>query len=180
MTGQPAGQVDRRRKILIDKPIQGRMVRLIALFVLFSMLLFSAMIVLGGHKTGLEPMKLLISLLLALILVLIGVVYIGLRFSQKIVGPIYNFARNLQLIQQGDYTNEVHLRHGDEFQNMTGVFNLALEALRNRTLEDIRFTEEITTEIAKLSIQDEKSKESIILLIRDYRSAKERHITKKS
>jgi methyl-accepting chemotaxis protein len=114
---------------------------------------------------------------LALILMLIGVVYIGLRFSNKIVGPIYNFGRNLQLVQRGDYTSEVRLRHGDEFQNTAGVFNLALESLRERIREDVRFLDEVAAEIEKSSA-DGAQKESALRMIRDFRAAKERYITK--
>jgi methyl-accepting chemotaxis protein len=174
MTDQIAGAANRRKKLLVDKQTQGHLIQLLVAFALVILVLVLMVVFFASHgKAGALP--LLVSLLLSMILILIGVAYLGLRFSNKIVGPMFNFGRNLQLVQRGDYTSVVRLRHGDEFQNTAGVFNLALDALRGRVQEDIAFLDKLSAEIAKTS---DGNKDALLGAIKDYRSTKERHITK--
>jgi methyl-accepting chemotaxis protein len=169
---------ERRRKLLVDKPTQLHFIRLLAFIVLAAMVAF--VIVTLSHHGGQvnKPIQLIVALLLATIMILIGVVYVGLRFSNKIVGPIYAFGRNLKLVQQGNYTGELHLRHGDEFQNLAGVFNLTVEALRQRIHDDLAFLEKLASELEQLGAANPQTKNALALLIQEQRSLKERCITK--
>jgi len=170
---------ERRKQLLVDKPTQLHFIRLLAFIVLAAMIAF--MIVTWSHHGGPvnKPIQLIVALLLATIMILIGVVYVGLRFSNKIVGPIYAFGRNLKFVQQGNYAGDLHLRHGDEFQNLAGVFNLTVEALRQRIHDDLDFLEKLASELDRLDAANpQQAKDAIALLIQEQRSLKERCITK--
>jgi len=175
MTAQHS--VDRRRKLLVDRSAQGHILRLLTVLVLVAMLAFIG-IALFGHGAEPNSVKLLVWLLLATILILIGVVYFGLRFSNKIVGPIYAFGRNLKSVQQGDYTGELHLRHGDEFQNLAGVFNLTVESLRQRINDDIDFCDRLVADLDGLVVQNQQAKDALVRMIKEQRTAKERFVVK--
>ena len=178
MTTQSAGNVNRRKKLLVDRPVQFHFIRLLAFVVLAVMVAFIIVERGGGHGPGIGPVQMLVTLLLATILILIGVIYFGLRFSNKIVGPIYAFGRNLQQVQQGDYTGELHLRHGDEFQNLSGVFNLTVEALRQRIYDDVAFYNKLIGEVQALGGLDQRAKDELVRLIQEQRAVKERYVTK--
>jgi len=135
----PGAKPFQRKKLYVNKSAQSRMLFFIIGFVVLGLFLFLGLTVLKMNAGALSIGALLMNLLLALILVLIGVVYSGLRFTNKIVGPVVNFSRNLQMVHRGDYTSTVRLRKGDEFQNMAGVLNQALDSLRARVREDIDF-----------------------------------------
>jgi methyl-accepting chemotaxis protein len=176
MDNQPSTGRDRRKPLhMADKQTQGHLLWLLVLIALAILAVFVLVLASGGHQGMAGFMRLLLSLLVATIVIVIVVVYAGLRWSNRIAGPFVNFGRNLQMIQRGDYTSTVRLRHGDEFQNMAGVFNQALEALRARAHEDIEFLDKLSAEIAKM---DGPGKAEAVRAIQDRRSAKERHITK--
>jgi methyl-accepting chemotaxis protein len=172
MAEQPAGGELRRKKLFINRELQGRLIGVISLFVVAAGILMVIWEFFGGPKEGLQ---LLVRLLLVLILVLIGVVYVGIRFSHRIAGPIYAFGRQLMDIYRGDYTRDLKFRRGDEFQNVAGIFNQTMGVLRERAQEDIAFAEKIHGLIGASSM-DAPSKEALAMAIKEYRAKKERHI----
>jgi methyl-accepting chemotaxis protein len=178
MTDQPTGGAERRRKlVIINRALQGRLVGLLALLVVIS----SAFAVIVGAVIGpkLGPqnfISLLILLLLITLFVLMGVVYIGLRFSQRIAGPIYHFGRQLTDIFQGDYTRALIFRKNDEFQNLAGAFNHAMASLRDRVQEDISFCDGLAGSIEELTTIEPGKRDDLVRSIKEYRAKKERHI----
>lgn len=173
----PVGS-ERRKQLLVNKTLQGRMIGIIALFTVVSSVLFVILQMIAGPKQGPQSfISLLVNLLLVLILVLIGVVYTGLRFSQRIAGPIHHFGRQLGDIYQGNYTRELKFRKGDEFQNLAGAFNHAMGTLRDRVNDDIAFMDDISHRLETLH-GDAAGVEAIKTSLREYRLKKESHLKK--
>jgi nitrate/nitrite-specific signal transduction histidine kinase len=69
---------------------------------------------------------------IGIFLVIIQIVFLTIFFSHKVAGPVYRFERVLHSLIEGRYTDAIHLRKGDEMQNMAGLFNLAIQHTRQR------------------------------------------------
>lgn len=58
-----------------------------------------------------------------------GLVYIGIRVSHKVYGPIYRLKKSLQAIADGEPPAPVRLRKGDELQDLAQALNDTLQQL---------------------------------------------------
>ncbi len=67
-----------------------------------------------------------------LFIVIVQIVALTIFFSHKVAGPVYRFERALHDCIEGHYDGNIHLRQGDELQNLAGLFNSALQATRQR------------------------------------------------
>ena len=140
---------NRRHGLFIDRKFQSRFIGL-ALVLIVTISIGSLVLWLssaasrsaaaqvgeaGGVSFG-------IILLFILILVLvIATVYYGLRFSHRIVGPVYAFNRHLNWIREGNYTRDIKLRTKDEFQTLAQTFNSMQSTLRRRSRTQLEMIE---------------------------------------
>ena len=69
---------------------------------------------------------------IGLLLVIIQLVLLTIFFSHKVAGPVFRFEKVCNNIIDGDYTDEIRLRKGDEMQNLAKIFNEALTVTRTR------------------------------------------------
>lgn len=76
------------------------------------------------------------ALALALGLNLAVAVVLLLRYSLRIAGPAYRLERALRQLGSGDHTLRVHLRPGDELQNLAGAVNVLAESLEMSSVGD--------------------------------------------
>jgi methyl-accepting chemotaxis protein len=173
MTNPPGG-VERRKRLLVNSAVQGRYVGLIALAVVAAVALFAVGVAIEGDQT--LP-ALVVRLLVALSLFLAGVVYIGLIFSRRLVGPIYAFARTLAQITRGEYTGALRLRKHDQFTELAEAFNRTLEALRTRAAEDVMLLDELATRIGQAPGLDDEAKRALLARLESAKAAKQRHLT---
>ncbi len=78
----------------------------------------------------------LISLLwifgLGIFIVIIQIVLLTIYFSHKVAGPIYRLEKVCTALAEGDYTQRVTLRKGDELQNLAALLGGAIERTRER------------------------------------------------
>ena len=90
---------------------------------------------------------LLVSLLwvfgVGVFLVIIQVVLLTIFFSHKVAGPIYRLERVCHNLINGQYTDQIRLRKGDEMQNLANLLNEAIRLTRERmvALKDENDTE---------------------------------------
>lgn len=70
------------------------------------------------------------ALILALGLNLLLAVLLLLRYSLRIAGPAFRLERALRELGAGDHTLRVHLRPGDELQDLASAVNVVAEALQ--------------------------------------------------
>jgi hypothetical protein len=59
-------------------------------------------------------------------------IYDAIKYSHRIVGPIYRFRKTIRAIIDGDDVELVHLRQGDQLQEMREEFNQMLKILEER------------------------------------------------
>lgn len=62
----------------------------------------------------------------------------GILITNRFIGPVKGLERELAKLKNGDYSAFLHLRSGDEFQQIAELFNKSLEVLREETQEEAR------------------------------------------
>jgi nitrate/nitrite-specific signal transduction histidine kinase len=65
-------------------------------------------------------------------LVIIQIVLLTIFFSHKVAGPVFRLEKACHSMIQGVYTNEIHLRKGDELQNLALLLNEVNSVTRHR------------------------------------------------
>lgn len=65
-------------------------------------------------------------------LVIVQIVMLTIFFSHKVAGPVYRFEKVCHNMIEGNYTDEVHLRRGDELKNLSVLLNEVIRKTRER------------------------------------------------
>jgi methyl-accepting chemotaxis protein len=164
---------NRRQSLLIDKKFQSKFIAvglttLIALGLGFGILWFASFAnqpaaeQVGGHN-GSFTLGVVLLLVLILVLVIVTVMY-GLRFSHRVVGPIFAFNRHLNWVKEGNYSRDLKLREGDEFVNLAITFNAMQSSLRRRAREDLEIVDRLQKMVAEVgsSVKSERFDPSAI------------------
>ena len=68
------------------------------------------------------------------LLVIVQIVLLTIFFSHKVAGPVFRLEKTCHNMIQGSYTSEIHLRKGDELQNLALLFNEVNAVTRQRLL----------------------------------------------
>lgn len=73
-------------------------------------------------------------LIIILIAVLIGIlsIYMGIKLSHRIYGPMIPLNRHIEKLIEGDYKSRVRLRKGDELTELSEALNRLATALEER------------------------------------------------
>lgn len=66
------------------------------------------------------------------LLVIAQIVLLTIFFSHKVAGPVFRFEKVCHNMIQGNYTDEIHLRKGDEMQNLSLLLNEVNTVTRER------------------------------------------------
>jgi len=85
---------------------------------------------------------------IGVMLVIIQVVLLTIFFSHKVAGPVYRFEKVCHNIIDGNYTDQIQLRRGDEMKNLAVLFN---EALRMTRLRLIAFKDKNSSDFEEIS-----------------------------
>lgn len=148
---------NRRRHYFIDKGFQSKYVALLIVFIISLGIAGILILVLGsGSEATATPAGkadlngALVAMVMVVLVFVILTVWYGIRFSHRVVGPIYAFNRHLNWLREGNYTRDLHLREKDEFQNLANVFNSTQAAMRQRTREDIEVMSRVETGLTQL------------------------------
>jgi methyl-accepting chemotaxis protein len=149
---------NRRRHYFIDKGFQSKYVALLVVFIISLGIAGILILVLGSDSsaTAMPEGKAdlngaIIAMLMVVLVFVIFVAWYGIRFSHRVVGPVYAFNRHLNWLREGNYTRDLHLRDKDEFQNLANVFNGTQAAIRQRTREDIEVMSRVETGLSQLA-----------------------------
>ena len=129
----------RRSKYLVNKTVQFRYMRLVAIplvlllaglyfFIYYSV--FRQMLIPEAVATTLLPAmrKVNIGLLFTLPVVFVLILRAALIYSNRIVGPIPRLERELDKVIGGDYSVRIRVRNNDELRNLIAKINTLLEA----------------------------------------------------
>jgi len=65
-----------------------------------------------------------------------AIAILSIFVSHKIAGPVYRLEETTRVIASGDLTCKIHLRHGDELQDLQEAFNKMSESLCRMVAKD--------------------------------------------
>jgi hypothetical protein len=175
-------QPRRRRRYIVDKPFQYRLIGLLlavwaANSVFFSIILYYFY---EGHiqrfynlvpREDIAPLlsapvlfSVAIGFILAFGLVMVGI--IGTYMSNQIAGPLYRVKLSLNRVSEGDVNFEIRFRDRDFLRDLPGHFNNMLRGLKEQGTTDIEALRSIESQWE----QHDKAKS----LLRELREKKER------
>ncbi len=126
---------EKRKLIRIKNDFQQRLIlqTLSALFISINVIVIY--LFLGPLKTGVVRTDIIGPVIGLLEVVAFYVVYrLSLIASHRIAGPVYVLERSLMRLADGDLTQQVKLRKGDNFHETAEIFNLTVADLRERIL----------------------------------------------
>ena len=175
---------NRRRRLIVDKAFQYRLIGLLLAIWAANSLFFSIILYYfyQGHilrfyhlvpRTGAVPLlsaPLLFSVAIGFILcfgiVLIGI--IGVYLSNQIAGPLYRVKMSLNRVRAGDLNFEIQFRDRDFLEDFPGYFNGMLESLKQQGGSDVEALKAIEQSLS----DPQKSR----VLIRELREKKQTQI----
>jgi len=148
-----------KRRYIVDKPFQYRLIGVLLAIWLANSAFFSIVLYFfyEGHlnhfydlvpKPGMEPLvtlPALVGLAVAFVLVfgMITLFTIGLYLSNQIAGPLFRMKKSLQRVGRGEFGFTLQFRQGDFMRDVPGIFNGMLEGLRQRAEAELAIVKAI-------------------------------------
>jgi nitrogen fixation/metabolism regulation signal transduction histidine kinase len=84
---------------------------------------------------------------IGILIIVVQIALLTIFFSHKLAGPIYRFEKMCHTLIEGNYTDKIYLRRGDEMQNLAKLIN-----------EVIRTTDERLTALRDAKTEEEKNR----------------------
>lgn len=132
-------QRNRRRNLVVNKPVQGRLIVSISLLPALGLSGLMLLVTYYCHQLSMEVMAADIELtnVTPLYLSVAGFVilsgaflfYNSLVFSHRIAGPSYRLCQSMKRIREGDVDFRVQLREGDHLGEVSAELNRLLDYL---------------------------------------------------
>jgi nitrogen fixation/metabolism regulation signal transduction histidine kinase len=97
------------------------------------------------RKAVLERLLLIFGI--GILLIVVQIALVTIFFSHKLAGPIFRFEKVCQGIIDGNYTEKIFLRKGDEMQNLARLLN-----------EVIRLSDERLAALREAKTEEEKAR----------------------
>jgi nitrogen fixation/metabolism regulation signal transduction histidine kinase len=91
---------------------------------------------------------------IGILIIVIQIALLTIFFSHKLAGPIYRFEKMCHTLIDGNYTDKIYLRRGDEMQNLANLINDVIRTTDERlaALRDAKSDEEKTKIVSALKI----------------------------
>jgi nitrate/nitrite-specific signal transduction histidine kinase len=84
---------------------------------------------------------------IGILIIVAQIALLTIFFSHKLAGPVFRFEKMCHTMIDGNYTDKIYLRRGDEMQNLAGLIN-----------EVIRVTDERLAALRDAKTEEEKNK----------------------
>lgn len=134
----------RRRRYIVNRPFQYRMIGMMLLMLLFltvgalASVWLALRITLQTFGQSQEPLAVaqlsMVAVLVTCTMLLLAafVVWVGIRLTHKVAGPMVRINAALQQMAQGDFNIHLKLRKGDSFVELADAINTLAASLRAR------------------------------------------------
>ncbi len=93
--------------------------------------------------------------LLASLVIMAGIFVLTIIETHRTAGAAFAIRRRLDLLQQGHFDAELHLRGGDNLRELEAPFNAMTEALRTRAAEEAKALDVLANEVADIVVPQE-------------------------
>ncbi|MCH8332682.1 hypothetical protein IIC65_02020 [Candidatus Sumerlaeota bacterium] len=127
---------NRRRRFWINPRYQGRYLLTILLLELIVMaataiLSFSLAFILidPDFEAGPSWAVIFTGFITVLLMAAAALIYLGVHISHKVCGPALRLQKTLEAVRRGEKPAAIHLRDGDDLQELTEALNGALGSL---------------------------------------------------
>ena len=162
-----------RKDYYVDPKLQFRYIS-ISLFSTFVNLSIFILWMVGANiisSLAVGDMEMMLLKYGGTVLVILAIIslsmFIGMKISNHIAGPIYKFSQKAREIKKGIIASEVFLREHDEFVGFQGDFNDMMEGLEAIVRKDRTKIKEINQKLDNLvasisKIKEEQSKSSLL------------------
>ena len=179
----PQGRrANRRRRLIVDKGFQYRLIGLLlgiwaANSLFFSIILYyfyEEHILQFYHlvpRSGMVPLlsvpvlfAVAISFVLLFGMVLVGI--IGVYLSNQIAGPLYRVKLSLERVTGGDINFDIRFRDRDFLEDFPGYFNRMLQALKEQSSNDIEVLKAI-----EANLSDPAKTRALVLELKERKQA---------
>lgn len=141
---------NRRRRYLVNKPLQLQLIGLLALLGATPVVIFGVSLYIVNKTYLLTMQKLIgdgvfsdvyiqgilrfsaVALVTCFIISSALMVFIALRFSHHIAGPLYRLGNNLARLARGERVEPVHFRKNDIINGLAANFNAVVKRIQNK------------------------------------------------
>jgi nitrogen fixation/metabolism regulation signal transduction histidine kinase len=91
---------------------------------------------------------------IGILIIVVQIALLTIFFSHKLAGPIYRFEKMCHTLIEGNYTDKIYLRRGDEMQNLAQLINEVIRTSNERltALRDVKTEEEKNKIVSTLKI----------------------------
>lgn len=137
---------NKRRTYFIEKSFQAKFILKFSSLVLLSGLLTTGMLYILSRRSTtvcivdsrvvvrttadfLLPI-LIQTMLVVMVFVSLGAILVALFFSHKIAGPLHHFKSKMQVLAQGDFSNNFSLRREDQLRDLADSVNNMITKIR--------------------------------------------------
>lgn len=93
--------------------------------------------------------------LVASMVIMVGVFALTIIETHRTAGAAFAIRRRLDLIREGHFDTDLHLRGGDNLRELEMPFNAMMEALRSRAVDEARTLEELADRTAGVVVPQE-------------------------
>ena len=143
MTNQPAKTPFQRRTIFIKKSLQVRYMVFMIACVLCGLAIMTLELTVtlndlfDAYPVLVQPIydefiPIVSSFFYKIAIYLLLVVIISAILSHRMAGPVYRFEQTCKAIAQGDFSQRVHLRKGDQLTELQTEFNNMMDVIESR------------------------------------------------
>lgn len=168
MSDTQSSNRNRRRKILINKPLQLKY----TLFVVILIALYSVFLGYALHSSSRTTSRILLEFIddnpaladkmklvdnravtttaIAMIINAMVITYIGIFSTHKVAGPLYRFKKHLESMKKGDFSVRTTLRKNDMLTDMANDFNDVSDSMLKLVHLDIEVSEDIVKQLHSL------------------------------
>jgi len=93
--------------------------------------------------------------LVASLVIMVGVFALTIIETHRTAGAAFAIRRRLDVIREGRFDTDLHLRGGDNLRELEMPFNAMMEALRSRAIEEARTLDELAERTAGVVVPQE-------------------------
>jgi nitrogen fixation/metabolism regulation signal transduction histidine kinase len=81
---------------------------------------------------------------IGILIIVVQITLLTIFFSHKLAGPVFRFEKVCHNLIEGNYTEKIYLRRGDEMQNLAGLLNEVIRVSNERltAMKDAKTEEE--------------------------------------
>ena len=112
-----------------------------------------------GFSSDIKYRKAVLATLLfifgiGLLIIVVQITLLTIFFSHKLAGPVFRFEKACHNLIDGNYTEKIYLRRGDEMQNLAGLLNEVIRVSNERltAMKDAKTEEEKRKIVATLKL----------------------------